>query len=1024
MRGQAYSLAEYGVWAVPINRTVLAVGRRAAWLPWTVTVRVRRKNSTVEVERTRFTVVDPYSDAYLSWLWGNPVSVSDFRTQTADGGKALTIRNPCNPQITILIRTLPDTAAGTLRVYFSVSWSMSALIFTGWRKVATLPSNCTLTAATGLPAYIILHTACGAYVTDRLVTTPTGNERTDAAPRAMLFSRAAVLDGFAADAGATASEYCYIRTSPSKIGSTVAFKNAAGVSGVVVPPFQEFITPLLSYRPQNDSDPSAPRTSFFTTIRSNPAAIITSLVHPATNLHYTLYRANGTFSLFAQPLSDLRASLPSGRILTTFPDTFQPRRFQAHPLTQHLYLLGNQLWMSADGARFQLLHDREVTEVTFSPGGTQMAVRSPAGVMVGGAFGGALFPVGCTVDGNQAVTFGPDERLYVLDGMTNGGAARCEVQREVVLPGAFAMIPVTSAVFYLLEWDTGNGTRQLTEEFVGYEFRHVSNASTSSGDYDSGVVVDFLPETFVSTTIPDAGSLLQIEQSSPLLASASDLSMGQLSTQENLTLTFTNVTAPVTFALSTSGADWSIRVAAYSTLIAEQWDPYGGLLWRGSFIVTALNPATGWALTPVPAWISTVDLRPGEWRLVSISNLDPTAPAWVLRESAEECPYLLTLNGSTQSIVNVYLDRGDTATLVVSLKPTFTRRQHRGLPNRILAFRTATPRLHITSRTSETAFGGYDLTYTIEEVGTTSQADFWSTTVTFTMTSGSSACRRQLIVLNIVSGCLKGSGLRYVFPDGMSDAEYVNATLTNKIGDPVLGPIPVNYRPPSDADGIDFPRSPNVYNADVSQPVRTDFAAPDQFPVVYKQCDGCCTEDMRRSMLLANSECLTQAVYLPFSGDHLFQLRLDTGTSSGLLPPSEPVLVQELNNRTAFSIVLPDGSHTTLDLLRARMGNTSGILVASNSTIRFTGTGLFHLRASALPESSYCTLSTEWMLWVYQAPLAFPLGQICQVVTLLVVSVWLFVVLTALGEATLVDRRRRTAQRMPDRIPLVDAAAK
>lgn len=253
------------------------------------------------------------------------------------------------------------------------------------------------------------------------------------------------------------------------------------------------------------------------------------------------------------------------------------------------------------------------------------------------------------------------------------------------------------------------------------------------------------------------------------------------------------------------------------------------------------------------------------------------------------------------------------------------------------------------------------------------------------------------------------------------------------MGDPILGFLPVNYRPPSDVRGIDYPTSPNVYNADPSQSISRYFGPNyEEHPAVFKQCANAttqnecnCTKGMRRSMSKLYTDCIQQVLNLPYPGDHIFKFRLfDDSADYGLLPPDEPIILTEINDRTDFIIGLPDDvSTSTLGVLRDYYPDIP-LYTSSNTTIRFNGTGLFHFQVTTLPSFSYCNLTTEFIFFLYKPPLSFPMGQVCQCATLLAVSIWLFFALRRLGEATLLDQKRDTGNRPPDRIPLEDSTWK
>jgi hypothetical protein len=252
--------------------------------------------------------------------------------------------------------------------------------------------------------------------------------------------------------------------------------------------------------------------------------------------------------------------------------------------------------------------------------------------------------------------------------------------------------------------------------------------------------------------------------------------------------------------------------------------------------------------------------------------------------------------------------------------------------------------------------------------------------------------------------------------------------MTNKIGDYVVGPIPVNYRPPS-AAGASFPTTKILYNADQSKAYTEHFSDSNS----HKPSFGCtkanpyncvpkgtCTEAQKRDPYYIN--CLDRTVYLPYPGDHLFKFhRSSRLRDSGPLDTHLPLQVNELNGRTDYSISTPPSDQNeVLKLLAGDPDYPLARLYVSNSTIHFTGTGLYHFQVRPAFDFSYCGDSLYFTFWLYSATLPFPMGQVCLCGMALLIALWLFRALRISGESTLIDYRYYNANRPPDRVPLRD----
>ena len=238
-------------------------------------------------------------------------------------------------------------------------------------------------------------------------------------------------------------------------------------------------------------------------------------------------------------------------------------------------------------------------------------------------------------------------------------------------------------------------------------------------------------------------------------------------------------------------------------------------------------------------------------------------------------------------------------------------------------------------------------------------------------------------VLTIHGGCPPSKRLVFEYPVTFTPNAFLYGTP--KDGDGFLRhyKLPANYRPPS-SRGIGIPMSSNLYNVHPEKPPYKEKFAISRQTRVYKQCSGmsyrrdcdCNQENITMSRLVAYSDCIT-TVYRLLYGEVFrpnFTLIQDDTITKRFV---DPYYLVELNQRSDFKIV----RSTTLNV----RGHDSAIVALQdklNSSLEFSGGGLYHFRAYAVKEGyTLCDLTDEFIVFIDELPLPNPARDIVRFTT-------------------------------------------
>ena len=240
-------------------------------------------------------------------------------------------------------------------------------------------------------------------------------------------------------------------------------------------------------------------------------------------------------------------------------------------------------------------------------------------------------------------------------------------------------------------------------------------------------------------------------------------------------------------------------------------------------------------------------------------------------------------------------------------------------------------------------------------------------------------------------GCPPTKKLRFLYPLLFSLDDFLNTEITDSKGIMRNMKLPFNYRAPSPR-GKAIPMSENTYHVDPQKSLYKTTYAVTRNTLRYKQCerkvyrsDCGCTDQMRGSSLVKHSDCVNTVYRMMFS-ETLTPRFVVLQEGREEQPLSFPFYLEELNQRRDFIIL------SSSDLTFS--GLSSPVLKQDlNSSIQFEGSGLYHFRARVVQENyTFCALTDEFMVFVVDTPLPFPVNDVVRACTGMGFASLLFVV--------------------------------
>jgi cation channel sperm-associated protein subunit beta len=236
-------------------------------------------------------------------------------------------------------------------------------------------------------------------------------------------------------------------------------------------------------------------------------------------------------------------------------------------------------------------------------------------------------------------------------------------------------------------------------------------------------------------------------------------------------------------------------------------------------------------------------------------------------------------------------------------------------------------------------------------------------------------------VFTVHGGCPPSKRLVFEYPTTFTPSVFLSGTAKDSDGVLRHFKLPANYRPPS-SRGVGIPMSSNLYNVHPEEPPYKEKFAISRQTRVYKQCSGksyrrdcnCKEENITMSRLVAYSDCIT-TVYRLLYGEvfrpNFTVIQDDTMTKRFV----DPYYLVELNQRSDFQILRSTtitSQHSTITALQDKL----------NSSLEFSGGGLYHFRAYAVKEGyTLCDLTDEFIVFIDDLPLPNPARDVVRLTT-------------------------------------------
>lgn len=322
-----------------------------------------------------------------------------------------------------------------------------------------------------------------------------------------------------------------------------------------------------------------------------------------------------------------------------------------------------------------------------------------------------------------------------------------------------------------------------------------------------------------------------------------------------------------------------------------------------------------------------------------------------------------------------------------SLTFTATSISKKGSRQPIPRVLTSNPRLFLIKSVVHTSFLNTSLTVLISQKPLATGAS----SLTVLLRDSSLFCKSTSFTISIHSGCPPSKKLRYIYPSTFSDASFLDSKAIDSKGVQRNFKLPYNYRPPS-ARGKAIPLTSNIYNVDSKQPHYKDAYSITKETVQYKQCQGAnertacgCTRGMRRSSSEMYSDCI-DTVYRILFTEKLMPKFTVSRHERETVKLDSPYYLKEMNNRINYEVLNPS---------KKTFPGIPYIIMEEklNSSVEFLGSGLFHFRAHVVRDNyTFCELTDEFVVFVVDTPLPYPVKDIVMACTVMAFSFMLYLI--------------------------------
>ncbi|XP_031805151.1 cation channel sperm-associated protein subunit beta [Sarcophilus harrisii] len=223
------------------------------------------------------------------------------------------------------------------------------------------------------------------------------------------------------------------------------------------------------------------------------------------------------------------------------------------------------------------------------------------------------------------------------------------------------------------------------------------------------------------------------------------------------------------------------------------------------------------------------------------------------------------------------------------------------------------------------------------------------TSIAFIIWQATTDCDTSTITLKVKSSCCYNKHIKFLHKYKISLDNWEEGEYQDEHGYNIIKTLPINYRPPSSL-GIAIPTTDNFYHADPSKPKPRNYHPLSKKSGKYKKClnktsrkDCNCTTEEKMSQNIAFSDCIEKVLRFLYPVNQ-YPIFLDIKDGDFLVPMEPPYLItiSEVNNRKNWKLSKTCGSE------------------------------LYHFRVKVVPGVTFCKLVAEFQIYVDHAPLPFP----------------------------------------------------
>ncbi|XP_027725979.1 cation channel sperm-associated protein subunit beta [Vombatus ursinus] len=253
------------------------------------------------------------------------------------------------------------------------------------------------------------------------------------------------------------------------------------------------------------------------------------------------------------------------------------------------------------------------------------------------------------------------------------------------------------------------------------------------------------------------------------------------------------------------------------------------------------------------------------------------------------------------------------------------------------------------------------------------------TTISFIIWQATADCLTSAIIMTLKSSCSYTKYMSILPKYKLSLEDWESGQYRDEHGFNIIKTLPNNYRPPSEL-GKDIPTTNNFYNADPSRPKLRNYHPQSKKTGIYKQClnktsreDCNCTTEQKMSQNVAFSDCTEKVVRFMYPVIQ-YPLFLKIKSEDSLIPMEAPYLVtiSEVNERKNWKLNQKMTAETAKmrEYLEKSISDT--VYNPKDLNLSITGSELYHFRVKVIPGVTFCKLVTEFQIYVDNAPLPFP----------------------------------------------------